>query len=308
MNILFITSTYLGDAVLSTGLLNEIIKAHPKASLTVACGTVPAPLLQTVPNLKKCLLIEKKKFSLHWIKLWCQVVFTKWDLVVDLRGTGISYFLWAKTKRIWRSSKTETLKGKQITAWYGLSKTPFNHIWTTPAHKQTANRMLPKGPTYVAFSPTANWDKKCWPLSYFTELGQALIQNKKQFPNLKILILGAPSQKKEVLTLLKELPEKNVINLVGAVSLPELAECLKKCTLFVGNDSGLMHLSAACSTPTLGIFGPSPVHIYRPWGPYTQTVHLNQPLQTTMKQVKEGQNVMARLSVKTVLQAINKLI
>jgi heptosyltransferase-3 len=42
--------------------------------------------------------------------------------------------------------------------------------------------------------------------------------------------------------------------------------------LFIGNDTGLMHLAAACGTPTLGLFGPSPVGRYAPWGPHCATV------------------------------------
>ena len=54
------------------------------------------------------------------------------------------------------------------------------------------------------------------------------------------------------------------VDLVGTLSLPEVAAVLARCSLFVGNDSGLMHLSAATGTPTLGLFGPSPADHYAP--------------------------------------------
>ncbi len=56
------------------------------------------------------------------------------------------------------------------------------------------------------------------------------------------------------------------IDLCGALSLPEVAACFKRCALFVGNDSGLMHLAAAAGTPTLGLFGPTPWAEYAPSG------------------------------------------
>ncbi len=64
--------------------------------------------------------------------------------------------------------------------------------------------------------------------------------------------------------LLALLPE--AIDFVGKLSLPEAAACLERAALYVGNDSGLMHLAAATGTPTLGLFGPTPVAEYAPAG------------------------------------------
>ena len=47
---------------------------------------------------------------------------------------------------------------------------------------------------------------------------------------------------------------------------------LKRAALFIGNDTGLMHIAAASGTPTLGLFGPSPIEQYAPWGDNTATV------------------------------------
>ena len=48
--------------------------------------------------------------------------------------------------------------------------------------------------------------------------------------------------------------------------LPVVLACLARCDLYVGNDSGLMHMSAAAPIPTLGLFGPSREELYGPWG------------------------------------------
>jgi ADP-heptose:LPS heptosyltransferase len=47
--------------------------------------------------------------------------------------------------------------------------------------------------------------------------------------------------------------------------------------MFIGNDTGLMHIAAAAGTPTLGLFGPSPVEQYAPWGRYTAVVRTALP-------------------------------
>lgn len=308
MHILFITSTYLGDAILSTGLLQTVLKKNPNAKITVACGPIAAPIFKHLPNLEKLIIIEKKKFSLHWVSLWLKTFFCLWDFVIDVRGTGIAFLLPAKKRKVWQSSKTERLKVHQIAAWFGLSKTPLNHIWTGKQHVAEAKKLLHPKHTYIAFSPAANWDKKCWPLTHFVSLAQKILKNPKTFPNPKFLILGTASQREEVDTLFQGLTEKHTINLMGKVDLLTLAECLKKCQLFVGNDSGLMHLAAACGTPTLGLFGPSPVKVYGPWGQKTQTVSLNEPLSHTFKRVEKGENVMKDLSVEKVYNASKTLI
>ena len=57
-----------------------------------------------------------------------------------------------------------------------------------------------------------------------------------------------------------------LIDLAGKVDLLTAYACLKRARLFIGNDSGAMHLAAAAGVPTLGLFGPSDERHYAPWG------------------------------------------
>lgn len=84
------------------------------------------------------------------------------------------------------------------------------------------------------------------------------------------------------------------IDLVGRLELPEAAALLARCALFVGNDSGLMHLAAAAGTPTLGLFGPTPASEYGPIGPQARAVLAEGP---------PGQAPMTALAVPAALQA-----
>jgi heptosyltransferase III len=72
--------------------------------------------------------------------------------------------------------------------------------------------------------------------------------------------------------LINALPAARCIDLVGKVDLLTAAAVLRRCGIFIGNDTGLTHLAAAAGTPTLGLFGPSPVEQYAPWGAHTATV------------------------------------
>ena len=65
---------------------------------------------------------------------------------------------------------------------------------------------------------------------------------------------------------------RQVTNLTGKLDLLTTAACLESAKLFVGNDSGLMHMAAAVGAPTLGLFGPSRETIYGPYGRHTASV------------------------------------
>ena len=66
------------------------------------------------------------------------------------------------------------------------------------------------------------------------------------------------------------------IDLVGRLTLPQVAALLSRAALFIGNDSGLMHLAAAAGAPTLGLFGPTPADEYGPCGPRARVVLADQ--------------------------------
>ena len=50
MRILFVTSNRLGDAVLSTGLLDHLLRTHPDARITIVCGAVAAGIFERMPG------------------------------------------------------------------------------------------------------------------------------------------------------------------------------------------------------------------------------------------------------------------
>ena len=71
---------------------------------------------------------------------------------------------------------------------------------------------------------------------------------------------------------LKDSAGRRFINLAGKVDLLTAYAALKRADLFIGNDSGLMHIAAAAGIPTIGLFGPSDERRYGPWGENTVAV------------------------------------
>jgi heptosyltransferase-3 len=302
MKILFITSTYLGDAIITTGILESLRQKYPNAQFTIAGGRVPLPLFEAFPQLERLIPIDKEPYGRHWLKLWKTCALTLWDKVIDIRGTALSYALLTKKRHIWKGNSGHGLKVHQLAQWMGLKETPPAKIHLSQKNREEADHWV-KNQEIICLSPTANWDKKSWPLPAFVDLSKKLLD---QNPKAKIAVLGAPHQRKDLAPLFKGLPNGQMLDWVGKMDLPTLAAILEKSTLFVGNDSGLMHLSAAMGTPTLGLFGPSDDRIYGPWGPRAHLVRTPLSYQDAFEKAKEGINPMETLTVETVLAHIKK--
>jgi ADP-heptose:LPS heptosyltransferase len=73
------------------------------------------------------------------------------------------------------------------------------------------------------------------------------------------------------------------VDLVGTLSLPEVAAVLRRAALYLGNDSGLMHLAGAAGAPVVGLFGQSDAREYGPAGPRAVAVSADgEPFRTSM--------------------------
>ena len=64
----------------------------------------------------------------------------------------------------------------------------------------------------------------------------------------------------------KGLKDGKTVNLAGKTTLREMAAFLKRCILFIGNDSGPLHVATAAGIPVIGFYGPGEYHRFKPWG------------------------------------------
>jgi len=269
MKILFVTATRIGDAVLSTGLLAHLVERYPDARLTIAAGPLAAPLFAAVPRVDAVIAVEKQPHRLHWAALYRQVALTRWDLVVDLRGSALAYLMWAGARRIMAKGDAREHRVQQLARLFALDPAPAPRLWLTPAHETRAAALVPPGGPVLAFGPAANWRGKEWRAERFAELAERLTARDGPLPQARVAVLAAAHERAQATPLLQALPTARRIDLVGRLDLLTVAAVLRRAVLFIGNDTGLMHMAAAVGTPTLGLFGPSPSAQYAPWGAHT---------------------------------------
>jgi heptosyltransferase-3 len=263
MRILFVTANRLGDAVLSTGLLDHLLRTWPEARITVACGPVAEGVFQRMPRLERIIVIAKQPFGAHWPRLWAMTVTQRWDLVVDIRGSALSWMIPARRRAVMRPATGH--KSLQLAKVLHLDHAPLPVVWFSPEDAATASRLLPAGRPVIVLAPTANWAPKVWPADRFVALFQRL--ELTYMSGAVPVVIAGPGETEAAMAnpVLSALP--NAIDLVGRIGLPEIAAVLSRASLFVGNDSGLMHLAAASGAPTLGSFGPTNAEEYAPSGP-----------------------------------------
>ncbi|MBD3316158.1 MAG: hypothetical protein GF344_10245 [Chitinivibrionales bacterium] len=145
----------------------------------------------------------------------------------------------------------------------------------------------------VVLHPGSGGFRKNWALEQFIELSQHLEKQGRD-----ILWIRGPAEWDLVFP-----PHAAVAH---TPSVLDLARLLSKVSLFVGNDSGVTHLAAACKCPTIALFGPSDPAV---WAPRGARVHIIdaappcRPCHPTGNHTKEcKERCMARISVAEVLK------
>jgi heptosyltransferase-3 len=123
---------------------------------------------------------------------------------------------------------------------------------------------------YVLVHPTSRWFFKCWEDDGFAEVISALADSGWQ-----VVLTSAPDQREVELVdgLLRRVSHPGVVSLAGQLTLPQLAAAIAGATLFIGVDSVPMHMAAALGIPLVALFGPTHVHIWRPWSDRAEVIH-----------------------------------
>lgn len=310
MRILFITSNRIGDAILSTGVLGALIERYPAARITVACGPLAVPIFRHAPGVEHVHVMRKAPWIGHWRKLLAATMFRRWDLVVDIRGSATAYVLWAGERRVLKPDHSRH-RVPHIASVLDLDPPPAPRVWPGEAARARALADIPEGRIVLGVGPTANWARKTWPADRFAELVARLTGAGGALAGAHVLIAAAPDEREATQRVRAVVPRDRLIDLVGE-ELDVVAAYLERSRLFIGNDSGLMHLAVAAGTPTLGLFGPTRDDLYGPWGPKAAFVRGDRTCAEIVddpdfdKNLKES--AMLDLTVEHVLKAAEALI
>ena len=118
---------------------------------------------------------------------------------------------------------------------------------------------------YAVLHPGPLTAYKRWPLAYWQKLIEWLVQE-----GMQVVLSASPAKQDlqlnhDILSLLDEGTRMQVIDTAGKLSIPQAGTLLRGAALYIGVDTSITHLAAACNTPTITLFGATPPTNFGPW-------------------------------------------
>lgn len=163
-----------------------------------------------------------------------------------------------------------------------------------------------KNSLVVAVHPGANVDFKSWSSDSFIEIGKFLVKTK----GCSVAVLGTPGSEEVVAKKLVEGIGSNAVNLAGKTPVRVLLALLKSSHLFIGNDSGPIHLAATAGCPTVAVFGATNPYRFGPYLPEDLKRVVVSPgfsLDVVGEAREKGRELLDAISVEMVIKAIDEI-
>ena len=307
-NFLVVRSDGIGDMVLTTPFLRELRRNHPCAHITLVTSSVSLDLFNNCPYLDEVLsyscqkiikLPLKRKLENLWqftqenlqIGEYDFAILPRWD--TDWYGASFLAFMSGAIHKIAYSEKVNTDK-----AYYNHNyDSMFTHLlynrilkhevernmdvlfemgdvvgdtslelWETSSDRchitEILKDFLQEGYRLIAVGISASTESKKWNIKNYSRLIN-LLRGK----NMKFILIGSVEDADLSQIVFSDC---DVLNLVGKLSLNEIVALMRSVTLYVGNDTGVMHIAAACGVKIVEIRGNDNVmhstKRFHPWG------------------------------------------
>jgi lipopolysaccharide heptosyltransferase II len=287
--ILLIRLRRIGDVILTTPAISSLRQGIPTASISYIVEKPYRELVEGNPNLDKVIVLEKKQSLRDFLKLIRLIRKEKYDVVLDFHGgpraSLITLLSKAKLKVGYR------VKYKNFIYNIKLPRSPKeghfhsveNHINLVKALgvdvKSLPPLYLPKaqkteiekvekfieenslgGSKIIAIHIGAGNAFRNWGVDNLVQLTNLLARR----PDVKIVLVGTSEDQKAEEEILKK-SAASLLSLVGRLNLREVKEFISHSSLFVGPDSGPMHIAASTTTPIVALFGPNLPAFNAPW-------------------------------------------
>jgi predicted lipopolysaccharide heptosyltransferase III len=330
-NVLIIKLRYIGDVLLATPTVRAIRAARPDVRVTMMVNRGTEDVLSGNPDIDDIVIIDKGSLAAQ-IRLIAGLRRRRFDTVIDLTdGDRAAFLCWIigapvrigfNDEQRWRGHyytqivhpvpdgqhridrDLEALKPMSIQAG---SKDP--QLWLTPEEVNSADHLLDqlgiqRAQSIVVLQPGARYWFKAWPPERFAELADRLT-----FQYGCQVLIGGSHQEGDLAQQIRQMAKSRPISMAGRTTMKQFAAIAKKSALFVGNDSGAMHIASAVGTPVVALFGPSSPVEWGPRGGATEVIYKGLDCRTCFHPTcqRGEQNCMKLIAVDEVMSASGRL-
>jgi heptosyltransferase-3 len=293
-----------GDVLLASPVFATLARAAPHAEIDALVYAETAPMLANHPAIAMLHAIDrdaKRRGVVAQVRaeraLLEALRARRYDLLVHLtdhpRGLTLAHLLRPRYAVTREPSERAPLWRRRFTHFYRLPRRTPRHaveanldalrrigIYPEVGDKRLAlvpgrdadaridamlseHAIAPRA--FVHAHPGSRWLFKCW-----TPRATAAFLDRVASDGYAIVVTGAPEPRErelvaEALGAIAPHTRAGLLDLSGALTLPEVAALTARARLFFGVDSAPMHIAAAMGTPTLALFGPSGEHEWGPW-------------------------------------------
>lgn len=266
----------IGDTLFATPAIRALRENFPRARILVLTGAAAFEVLRNNPyrlELVKVINIYDLYKTLNWIReqhFNLALGFSRFDSFFTKMCGAAEYADFAAVEGYSDLSVVEVCKavlevaGEKINRSF-IGYSAVTEYWLEPKDHRMAEEFLEwsgysrNKPLIAVHCGGHYFSRKRWPIMRFIELIRHLNREK----GYQVVLVGGKEDLPGAMEVRMAVPE--TLSAVGMLRLSETGALLKKCQLYIGNDSGPLHLAAALEVPTVALFGPTQPRQFYPY-------------------------------------------
>jgi len=253
MRVLIELPTWLGDCVMATPAIENIVNFDNDVQITFIGSFVAVEVMKNHPKVVKTVVLDKKYRVLYKIARNLGEFDYFFSFRSSLRTKFLKFLISAKNK--YQFDKNKYQHRHQVEKYNDFINDSLDINF--PPGKLLLSTISSQSSTQktVGINPGASYGSaKRWYPEEFAKVASELSDR------YDIVIFGGPGEVDIALDIEKLLIKKDVKNyknLAGKTTIPELINHISNLDLFITGDSGPMHVAATFEVPTVAIFGPT---------------------------------------------------
>ncbi len=336
--ILVVQPSRIGDVVFTSPAVHAIRKKYPNAWIGWIVDERCAPVLEGNSDIDEVIVFNRRKLTPAYILKTMSYLRSKnIDLSIDFHGLAKSAFLVMLAGARFKLASSSTngmrelswmfskeIKPKEpssahcvdrhfaVAEYLGCSQedNKFN-VEVSPSDSENIEKLLLRkgliqGKSCVAIHPGGGWTSRRWAPERFS----ALIDKISKEAEMQIVLVGGKEggagEKGLNELIIDKAAGSKVIDLTGILSLGELKAVLKKCSVFVANEAGPMHLATALGVPSVALLGPTDAKRTGPFGGKTLIIQHKIECQPCRERSCSKRTCMELITVDEVFNAVKK--